>query len=135
MNGPIATTLDSWVITVTHHVEDGAKSRTFGTLGYAVTMLISGIVISLFGYRLMPYLRTTAHGVADAAFGCVASMIATAWSGSMLESTGVNAMCAVCMLLAAVSLVFCGMIILSRRKGCPHIRFPKKCAPASAHRA
>jgi len=294
MNGPIATTLDSWVITVTHHVEDGAKSRTFGTLGYAVTMLISGIVISLFGYRLMPYiaagllaaagitalfqpeaeavrtkstvvrenpkallkvpryllligvvffagmakgpidnmkvlvfesvggnvgflgwdafigcliqspfllfagrlkrirsdyrligggicvflyaflvwkanspamivagtifvnisfgllfptmreiteecvsahLRTTAHGVADAAFGSVASMIATAWSGSMLENAGVNAMCAVCMLLAAVSLVFCGMIVLSRRKGCPHIRFPKKCPPASAHRA
>ena len=293
MNGPIATTLDSWVIAVTHRVEDGAKSRTFGTLGYAVTMLISGIVINRFGYRLMPYiavgllaaagitallqpetatvrrkiaavrespkallkapryllligvvffaglakgpinnmkvlvfesvggnvsflgwdafigcliqspfllfvgrlkrirndyrligggicaflyaflvwiasspamivagtifvnisfgllfptmremteecvsvhLRTTAHGVADAAFGSIASMVATAWSGSMLESAGVNAMCAVCMLLAVVSLFFCGMIVLSRRVSLHQMRLPGNCASASGQR-
>ena len=56
MNGPIATTLDSWVIASMHRVEAGAKSRTFGTMGYAVTMLVSGLIISRFGYRFMPYI-------------------------------------------------------------------------------
>ena len=56
MNGPIATTLDSWVIAVIGRVEAGARSRTFGTLGYAVTMLVSGMLIDRFGYRFMPYI-------------------------------------------------------------------------------
>ena len=59
MNGPIATTLDSWVIAVMGRVEAGARSRTFGTLGYAVTMLLSGMIINRFGYRFMPYIGVT----------------------------------------------------------------------------
>ncbi len=274
MNGPIATTLDSWVIAVTGKVENGAKSRTFGTLGYAVTMLVSGIIISHCGYGLMPYigtgllaialivgmaqpearrvraetgaakespkallkmpvylslvamvfftgmaigpinnmkvlvfqnvggdvgflgwdafigcmiqspfllfsgklkrirceyrllgsamcaflyvflvftakhpalvvagtvfaninfgllfptmremtersvsagLRTTAHSITDAAYGSVASMIAASWSGSVIESAGIGAMCVICMILETVALVICARILLSER--------------------
>ena len=56
MMGPIATTLDSWAIAGMHQVEAGAKSRTFGTLGYAVTMLLSGQIIRQAGYRWMPFM-------------------------------------------------------------------------------
>ncbi|MBQ7057885.1 MAG: MFS transporter [Firmicutes bacterium] len=56
MMGPIGTTLDSWAIAVMHHVSAGAKSRTFGTLGYAFTMLLSGQIISRFGYRFVPFI-------------------------------------------------------------------------------
>ena len=56
MMGPIATTLDSWVICAMHQVEAGAKSRTFGTLGYAFTMLGAGQLITRFGYGIMPFM-------------------------------------------------------------------------------
>ena len=56
MMGPIATTLDSWVIAATRQVEAGAKSRTFGTLGYAFTMLGAGQLITRVGYWVMPLL-------------------------------------------------------------------------------
>ena len=59
MNGPIATTLDSWAIAAMHQVEAGAKSRTFGTLGFAFTMLLSGQVINRAGYGYMPYIALT----------------------------------------------------------------------------
>ena len=64
MMGPIATTLDSWVIAVMGRVEAGAKSRTFGTLGFAVTMLLSGQLISRFGYGVMPFLAAAFLAVA-----------------------------------------------------------------------
>lgn len=56
MMGPIATTLDSWVIASMRQVEAGAKSRTFGTLGYAFTMLGVGQLITRIGYGVMPVL-------------------------------------------------------------------------------
>ena len=56
MMGPLATTLDSWAIAGMHQVEAGAKSRTFGTLGYAVTMLLSGQIIRRVGYKMMPFM-------------------------------------------------------------------------------
>lgn len=56
MMGPIATTLDSWVICAMHQIEAGAKSRTFGTLGYAFTMLGTGQLIARIGYGIIPFL-------------------------------------------------------------------------------
>lgn len=55
MMGPIATTLDSWVICAMHQVEAGAQSRTFGTLGYAFTMLGAGWLWELFALSDMPF--------------------------------------------------------------------------------
>ena len=55
MTGPIATTLDAWVISVfPHRADAAARSRAFGTLGFAVMMLFMGQLIVRFGYQMMP---------------------------------------------------------------------------------
>ena len=285
MNGPIATTLDSWVIAVTGRVENGARSRTFGTLGYAVTMLISGFIIRMYGYGYMPFigvgllllaaavalvqpeaetvrseaaqvkespkallkervylllvaavfftgmasnpinnmkvlvfenvggdvsflgwdafigcliqspflllsgklsrirseyrltasvlctflyallvysakqpaaiiagtvfvnisfgllfpamremtersvnsrLRTTAHSVTDVAYGSVSSMIASAWSGSVIESAGTGTMCRICMLMGIAAFVFCILIVITKWKQSGGMPVPRR---------
>ena len=55
MTGPIPTTLDAWVITAFPQRSDAAaRSRAFGTLGFAVVMLLMGQLIVRFGYGAMP---------------------------------------------------------------------------------
>lgn len=55
MNGPIATTLDAWVIaTFPENPDAGPQSRSYATLCYAIVMLLSGQLISAFGYYIMP---------------------------------------------------------------------------------
>lgn len=55
MVGPIATTLDAWVIaTFPDSTDAGPKSRSFATLSYAVVMLAMGQLIVRLGYGVMP---------------------------------------------------------------------------------
>lgn len=56
-DGVMGTTMDSWVIALyPENPNMGAKSRTFGTVGYAFSMLITGQLINTYGFRMMPIL-------------------------------------------------------------------------------
>ncbi|MCI8613685.1 MAG: MFS transporter [Lachnospiraceae bacterium] len=55
MSGPIATTLDAWVIASFPERGDAvSRSRSFATLGYAFVMLLMGQLIVKIGYQAMP---------------------------------------------------------------------------------
>ena len=66
---PIPTNIDSWVIAIVGRVESGSKSRSFGTLGFAVTMLICGQLIRHVGYTPLPFIA-----LGFAALGIVTSL-------------------------------------------------------------
>lgn len=56
MSGPIATTLDAWVIATFPERGDAvSRSRSFATLGYAFVMLMMGQLIVKIGYQAMPF--------------------------------------------------------------------------------
>lgn len=56
MSGPIATTLDAWVIASFPERSDAvSRARSFATLGYAFVMLIMGQLIIKIGYQVMPF--------------------------------------------------------------------------------
>lgn len=55
--GALSTTLDAWVMALyPENPNFGAKSRGFGTLGYALSMLLTGQLVQHFGFRMMPVL-------------------------------------------------------------------------------
>lgn len=55
VGGAIGTILDAWVIaSFPGQPATGARSRTFGTLGWAFMMLIEGQLIAHLGYWIMP---------------------------------------------------------------------------------
>ena len=61
-------------------------------------------------------LRNTAHGVIDVAYGSLAGMLATAWSGVMLERSGIAAMGSICIIMQTIAISFCFAILLAGRK-------------------
>ncbi len=56
MSGPIATTLDAWVIAAFPTRADAvSRSRSFATIGFAFVMLLMGQLIVKIGYQAMPF--------------------------------------------------------------------------------
>lgn len=61
-------------------------------------------------------LRNTAHGIIDVSYGSLAGMLATAWSGVILERSGIAAMGSICIIMQTIAISFCFAILLAGRK-------------------
>lgn len=57
-------------------------------------------------------LRNTAHSIIDVAYGSLSGMIATAWSGSVMQYAGSAVMGSVCVGIELVSIALCILLIL-----------------------
>ena len=57
-------------------------------------------------------LRNTAHSVIDVAYGSLSGMIATAWSGSVMQHAGSAVMGSVCVGIELVSIALCVLLVL-----------------------
>ena len=62
-----------------------------------------------------PSLRNTAHSVIDTAYGSLAGMISSAWSGVVMEQAGTQVMGLLCAGLAIMA-VMIGMTLLTKRR-------------------
>ena len=61
-------------------------------------------------------LRNTAHGIIDIAYGSLAGMLATSWSGAILEHSGIAAMGSICIAMQTIGISFCFAILMAGRK-------------------
>jgi MFS family permease len=74
-----------------------------------------------------PELRNTAHSVIDTAYGSLAGMISSAWSGVVMEQAGTQVMGLLCAGFAA-SAVLLSLGLLSGKRAAPRIRRRAECS-------
>lgn len=68
-----------------------------------------------------PALRNTAHSLIDVAYGSFAGMIATSWSGALLDGAGVAALGTVCAGIQVIAVGCCFLLLANGRKRA-HVR-------------